>query len=261
MPAAVRTCVSFANFSQIEKARRIVAASLDATEVIVVAVRAHDVLALAQGLVREHLDRCAYRPDRPAGSSEGLADLVLLGGPEVLAEGLEELHLVEPVVAAHQGEHDAPVGHDRHRLRRGTGVDAEELGDILDRPLSGRLDLLWLGQLLGKVGLRRAALGDLEVGRVVAVLAGDERVLARPGGRKKVLAAASTHDPRLRSDLVGLEAAALEDPLVRDRVLAEALVERGLVAVERVAVLHDELADPEEPPAGARLVAVLRLEV
>ena len=44
-------------------------------------------------------------------------------------------------------------------------------------------------------------------------------------------------------------------------MLAEALVEPGLVAVERVAVLHDELAEAEQTTTRARLVAVLRLEV
>ena len=58
-----------------------------------------------------------------------------------------------------------------------------------------------------------------------------------------------------------LEPAALPDALVGDRMLAEADVEAGLVAVERVAVLHDELADADQPAARARLVAILRLKV
>src|SRR5438132_8139363 len=44
-------------------------------------------------------------------------------------------------------------------------------------------------------------------------------------------------------------------------MLAEALVEPGLVAVERVAVLHDELTDAERAAARARLVAIRGLEV
>ena len=58
---------------------------------------------------------------------------------------------------------------------------------------------------------------DLEVGRVVAVLARDERVLARPGRSEEVEAELPAHDPALRLDVVRLEAAALEDPLVRLR--------------------------------------------
>src|SRR5207248_9754195 len=44
-------------------------------------------------------------------------------------------------------------------------------------------------------------------------------------------------------------------------VQPEAVLEPLRVAVERVGVLHDELADAEEAAARARLVAVLRLEV
>ena len=44
-------------------------------------------------------------------------------------------------------------------------------------------------------------------------------------------------------------------------MLLEALVEPGLVSVERVGVLHDELAEAEQAATRARLVAVLRLKV
>ena len=58
-----------------------------------------------------------------------------------------------------------------------------------------------------------------------------------------------------------LEAEAIEDPAVRGAVRFEASLHAFLVAVERVAVLHDELADAQEAPARTRLVAVLDLEV
>jgi hypothetical protein len=44
-------------------------------------------------------------------------------------------------------------------------------------------------------------------------------------------------------------------------MLKEADVQAGLVAVERVRVLHDELADTDQPPARPRLVPVLDREV
>ena len=124
----------------------VVAAGLDAAQVDVVAVGADHVLALAQRLVGDHVDRDADRADRAARGAEGLADLLLLGRPEVLAEGLEELHLVQPVVAADEREHDAfrrprraspsPSREDR---RRGTPRR-------LDRPLARRLDFLRLAR-------------------------------------------------------------------------------------------------------------------
>src|SRR5207253_254333 len=86
-------------------------------------------------------------------------------------------------------------------------------------------------------------------------------VLARSSRREEVEAELAAHGPALRLDVVGLEAAALEDPPVRAAVRLEALPRAVLVAVERVRVLHDELADPDQTAAGPRLVAVLHREV
>ena len=49
--------------------------------------------------------------------------------------------------------------------------------------------------------------------------------------------------------------------MVRAAVLLEADVEARLVAVERVRVLHDELANAQQPAARPRLLALLRREV
>src|SRR3954462_15044772 len=132
MRAAGRTCVSFAYFSQIREPRLVVTAHLHAPEVDVVAIGADDVLALSQRLVRDPVDRDADRADRTPARAESLTDLVGLGRPEGLAEGLQEFHLVETVVAAHEGEDDVPVRHDGHRLRGGTRIDAQKLRDGLD---------------------------------------------------------------------------------------------------------------------------------
>ena len=58
-----------------------------------------------------------------------------------------------------------------------------------------------------------------------------------------------------------LDAAALEDPVVRALVEPEARLEPGRVAIERVRVLHDELAHAKQTPARPRLVSLLGLEV
>src|SRR5437899_1827326 len=67
--------------------------------------------------------------------------------------------------------------------------------------------------------------------------------------------------PWLSLDEVRREPAALEDLLVRVLVSRERGVEPGLVGVERVRVLHDELAEAQEAAARAGLVPVLRREV
>ena len=114
---------------------------------------------------------------------------------------------------------------------------------------------------LRKLGSPRDAAGDLEIGCVVAALARDERVLARAGRRQVVERLVAAHHPRLRLYRVRLEPAALEHPVVRLEVLAKADVEAFVVTVERVGVLHHELAHAEQPSARTRLVAHLRLEV
>ena len=58
-----------------------------------------------------------------------------------------------------------------------------------------------------------------------------------------------------------MDPATLEDPLVCAPVRLERDVEAFLVTIERVRVLHDELADAEQSPARARLVALLHREV
>src|SRR3954469_12745023 len=106
MPAAARTCVSFANFSKIGEPGLEVASGLHPAEVDVVAVGGDHVLAFAQRLVGDHVDRYPDRADRAARRAERLPNLLLLGRTELLAQRLEELHLVEPVVAAYQCKHD-----------------------------------------------------------------------------------------------------------------------------------------------------------
>ncbi len=63
MPAAARTCVAFANFSQIGEAGLEIAPGLHSAQVPVVPVCADDVLALAKRLVRDHLDSSSDGPD------------------------------------------------------------------------------------------------------------------------------------------------------------------------------------------------------
>ena len=168
----------------------------------VVLVCADDVLALAQGLVRDHLDSSSDGPDRAALGTERLADLALFSGPEGLAEHRQELHLVETVVTADEREQDPAVRDHRHRLRSRAGVHFEECGDVLDRALPRRFDLLRLWQLRRKLRRRGHSAGDLEIGRVVAVLAGDERVLAGAGRREEVEGLAAAHHSRLCLHLI-----------------------------------------------------------
>ena len=240
----------------------VVAPGLDAAEVPAVAVCARDELPFAKRLVGDDLDVDADRAERAASRAERGADLVVGRRTHGGVEGARGLALVEPVVAADEREHERAVGlHDRHRLRRRCGVDLEQLGERLDRLHARRLDLLRRVEARRELGCARDAARLLDVGGVVAVLAAHERVLTRLRRREEVTRDVAAHLAALRLHLVHLEAAALEDPVVRLRVELEVPVEPLLVAVERVRVLHDELADADEPAARPGLVAVLRLEV
>src|SRR5581483_12136232 len=106
-----------------------------------------------------------------------------------------------------------------------------------------------LGPVERRRELRRAgdAARDLGVRRVVAALATNEDVLARAGRSEEVERELAAHDPALRLHLDRLDATTLEDPVVRLPVQLEAPLGGLLVAVERVGVLHDELADAEQP--------------
>src|SRR5437762_3134984 len=98
MPSAARTCVSFTNFSQIGEARLEITPCLDAAQVTVVTIGTNDVLAFAQRLVGDHVEGHPHRADRASFSAEGLLDLLILSGPEVLAQRRQQLHLVQAVV-------------------------------------------------------------------------------------------------------------------------------------------------------------------
>ena len=101
----------------------------------------------------------------------------------------------------------------------------------------------------------------LQVGGEIAVLTGDERVFAGPGRSEEVRRPAPAHHPGLGLHLVGLQPATLEDAHVGRSLQLEILRKARLVAVERVGVLHDELAQPDQARTRPRLVAFLDREV
>ena len=86
-------------------------------------------------------------------------------------------------------------------------------------------------------------------------------VLAVVGGREELLRLRAAHRARHRLDDDVVEAEPVEDPDVGVTVQLVALVEPGLVDVEGVAVLHDELAPAQQAGAGPGLVAVLGLDL
>ncbi len=137
----------------------------------------------------------------------------------------------------------------------------EQLRQRVDRRSPRRVDRLGGAERRRELGRAGNPACDLEIGGIVAVLAGDEDVLSGLGRCEEVPALAAAHHPRLGFDLIELQATALEDAVVGLRVQIEAPVEPLFVAIEAVGVLHDELTRADQAGAWARLVPILRLEV
>ena len=132
------------------------------------------------------------------------------------------------------------------------GVDRRGVGGVLDvgGGHAGRVD-----------GIRHRDAHGLDVRGVPAVRAAHVGVLAVLGGREELLGLRAAHRPGHRLDDDVVEAEPVEDADVGVAVQLVALVEPGLVDVERVAVLHDELAPAQHARARPGLVAVLDLDL
>ena len=161
--------------------------------------------------------------------------------------------------------------HDEHVLQRvgrgprppvGSRERAVEVRDerVDRRGVGGVLDVR--GGHAGRVdGIRYRHAHRLDVGGVAAVRAAHVGVLAVLGGREELLRLRAAHRAGHRLDDDVVEPEPVEDPDVRVAVQLVALVEPGLVEVEGVRVLHDELAPAQHAGARPRLVAVLRLDL
>ena len=178
-----------------------------------------------------------------AGNAHG-EDLTLAGGGDDGAqEALEGLRSfqgaagnlgVQFVHALHQGLNGGGVGGVHKDCRRGV------LGDF---------------DFLGNHG------GDgLNVCRVAA--RGTHEGVLTDGGRvQELFTAGAAHRAGLCGHNDNLQAQALKDALVGGTVSHVRLVQALVVNVEGVGVLHDELAAAQQTRAGARLVAVLGLNL
>ncbi len=103
--------------------------------------------------------------------------------------------------------------------------------------------------------------GLFQVRRVAAGRADGDEILAGIGGDHELVGLAAAHGAGVGFDHGVFQAAALEDAAVGLVVLVVGGVESGLVDVEGVRVLHDELAHAEETGLGARFVAEFGLDL
>jgi hypothetical protein len=178
------------------------------------------------------------------------------------AQRLAQPQLVEVVIAPNQRGHRLAVGAVDEGFHETLRRNPEELRDLLDggharsgHALEGLLGLVF------RVGRVRGGLGLIQAGPVVARRAHQHDVLAGISGLHELVGIGAAHGGGIGLDHQEGAAAALEDAAIGAVHLRIGAGEVGLVAMERVGVLHHELAAADEPAAGARLVAELGLDL
>ncbi len=238
-----------------------VPARLDAAEMRVDGVCTDDVLGLRHGAVEEHRRRRIGHPDRAeeADGPDRLRDLLLGRRAVAATEGGRELRVLDGVVPAHEHEHEAVGPDDHDGLERRRLVDAELLGHGGDGLRARGLDPLGCANGIDGDGRRRRGAGHLDVGGVA--LGEHDVVLARGAGRHVLVRAGAAHHADVRLDPVPAQAAAVVDVRVGLGLRLVGRIQARLVAIERVRVLHHELARAQDARARARLIALLHLHL
>ena len=243
------------------------------------AVGAGHVMAAGQRVVGVDREGCGHGADEAGFDALGVEHFVGRRQPEPGAQRVAQLELVQLVIAPQQ-DHERLAGavagravrfsYDDQRLHERPRGQPQELADLGDGARLGRgLDLV--DQKVdrrcarGDLAERRLAVGaghrQLDVRRIAALRAEDDLVLAGLGGRHVGVRDVAAHHARVLVDHPAVDAAALVDAVVGADVLLVAHLERLVVDVEAVGVLHEELARAQDAALGARLVAFLGLDV
>ena len=185
-----------------------------------------------------------------------------MGRPHFRLEVAGQLVLVQVVVAADQRDHRFVAGHVHQRLDELPRLQIQELRHFGDGPPIGSRDLV----RSGAAGDRRLRLGrhrarQFHIRRVSTLCTYRYPVLSGGGGRHVLVRLGPAHEAAVALHAQELHPAAAEDPVVRPDVLGVTLLQPFLVHVERVGVLHQELAHPQHPALGPGLVAELELDL
>jgi hypothetical protein len=179
------------------------------------------------------------------------------------AERARKTDLVEVVVATDDRHDDLFPREVEERLQKLLLRLLQERGDVFDRSDLRRVDLPERGLGFVVFGRVRPSLHrrDLDVRRIFAVVARDDRVLPRIGEDLELGARRSSDRAGVRRDETILEAHTIEDAAVRLPHRLVALLGGVLAHVERISVLHQEFAAAQEAAARAGLVAVFELNL
>ncbi len=225
---------------------------------------------LAARVRAEHLRADVALDELGVGGEVGVRGRLDLGGLERRADALEvDLAVARQpddddlaaAVRVRQREHDVlqRVGRRPRAVLAGVARvrELDERGD--GRGVGRVLDVRGRGVgVVDRLGHRRD--DGLDV-RGVAPGRAHERVLADRGRGEELLGARPAHRAGRGGDDDVLEPEPVEDAPVRRALRLVRALEALVRRVERVRVLHDELAPADEARAGTRLVAVLRLDL
>ena len=229
----------------------------------------HQVAAAAHSLIGNHRDPAWVQPVRRhvARHQAGSGQLLLGGWPEVdrphrIAQA-GEVHLGLP---GHQGEHQAgrlapnQLGHVSNALGDPGDVHAEELRHIRHRGGARRRQLLQFTLRL-PLGLGEPRLRHFLVGGVATVGTEDQGVLAHIAEIHELVSHVASHHAHIAEHGGHRQPGSGRDPQVRPEVSPVGALEPGLVPVQGVAVLHQELPGANQAAAGPRLIAKLGLDL
>ena len=218
-----------------------------------------------------HEERVASRsPARsPASTAAGAKATSTRLSSTSRSPGMPTIDELARAVEVREGEHDV-----LERVRRGPPSPSVAAGDagagveVGVRVVDERLDRRRVRRVEDDrrtEPVERDRLGDdrrerLDV-RGVAAGRADERVLADGDRVQELLGARAAHEAVVGCDDDVLESEPLEDPLVRVALRLVRGIQPLVGVVERVRVLHRELAAAQEAGARTRLVAVLVLDL
>ncbi len=180
------------------------------------------------------------------------------------AESVLELDLVDLVIASDEDGNEVLIGFEDEGLHQVRRRDTEKLGNLFDGPLIRGVELTGgVGTVEGpgRSRFQGAGLGLLHVGAVVALGAGQDRILAGFGEHHELVRLGAADVAGVGLDLGVTEAAAGKDPPVGPLHGAVGEIEILGVGVEGVGVLHQKLTAPHEAESGSDLVAELGLDL
>ena len=207
----------------------------------------------------------AAEADRPEGA--GLrtgcgVDLLGAGHAQRIGDPGQLLRLdgVQLMIAAdHQRNHAAVAAVDQQRLDGLFGADAEQRAEVGNRAYFRRRDARErLGRRRARPRIRRRG-GHLEVRGIAVGVREHDRVLAGVGQHMEFLRGAAADAAAVGLHRAELQSKAREDAYIGLVHGPIAFAQAGLVDVERIRVLHQELAGAHHAKARPDLVAELEL--